>query len=215
MSLEELNNGKSDICVWILVADKLLKLLDYIQLRSSKRSHHCLYCCRKLNSSNWSAEKWLRTFILGPETSHAVIKLWPLTFSCQFLEIQCVCFKRETKGHSYRWTYPVHLHVLKLEAKVIPLYEVASQENIREEGLSKSFLLKEKTTRDYYFHHCVNKEPKSSLMIQLLTISTEREIVCTLFWQKKKVWTLTDIAIKNKFLLRWGRIHLWVRVSAE
>lgn len=43
-------------------------------------------------------------------------------------------------------TYPVHLHVLKLQAKVITLYEVASKENLGEEGLSKSFGLKEKTT---------------------------------------------------------------------
>lgn len=56
-----------------------------------------------------------------------------------------VCFKPETKYNVCWCTYPVHLHVLKFETKVIALYEVAPQENLGEEGLSKSFWLKETT----------------------------------------------------------------------
>lgn len=48
----------------------------------------------------------------------------------------------------YWCTYPVHLHVLKLQPEVIALYEVAPQENLSEEGLSKSFWLKETEKRD-------------------------------------------------------------------
>lgn len=57
-------------------------------------------------------------------------------------------------NRKWRCTYPVHLHVLKLEAKVITLYEVASVENLREKDLSKSLWLKEKEAEE--FHHYVN-----------------------------------------------------------
>lgn len=54
-------------------------------------------------------------------------------------------------NRKWRCTYPVHLHVLKLEAKVITLYEVASVENLREKDLSKSLWLKEKEEKQKNF----------------------------------------------------------------
>lgn len=59
------------------------------------------------------------------------------------------------------FTYPVHLHVLKLKAKVITLYQVASKENLRQEGLSKSFRLKEKTKT---MSCCISKTKKTSTL---------------------------------------------------
>lgn len=45
---------------------------------------------------------------------------------------------------SRRRSYPVHLRVLKLEAEVVALDEVPSQEHLGEEGLSKRFGLEKK-----------------------------------------------------------------------
>lgn len=73
-----------------------------------------------------------------------------------------VCFKPETK-YNVRWcTYPVHLHVLKFETKVIALYEVAPQENLREEGLSKSFWLKETTGKKESLFSSLSRLQKST-----------------------------------------------------
>ena len=67
--------------------------------------------------------------------------------ACHRCDAQWVFFlylRHET--HTCCCTYPVQLHVLKLQAKVIALDEVAPQENLREEDLSKSFRLKDTTT---------------------------------------------------------------------
>lgn len=112
--------------------------------------HHSVPCSR-----NW----WLRSD--RSKTGFVVIKLWtfkcclPLMvstltvmfdqFACQFYAVHL--FQTGNRNHSCLCTYPVHLHVLKLQAKVITLHEVASKKNLREEGLCRSFWLKEKNKK--------------------------------------------------------------------
>lgn len=79
-----------------------------------------------------------------------------------------------------RRTYPVHLHVLKLQAKVVALDEVDPQENLREEGLSKSFWLKETGRKmSHYFHHRVNTK-------------THRGAIWQSQWKEKFHWLKTS-----------------------
>lgn len=93
-----------------------------------------------------------------------------------------------------RRTYPVHLHVLKLQAKVVALDEVAPQENLREEGLSKSFWLKETGRKmNCYFHHQVNTKPHWGAILQSQ-------------WKEKFHWLKTSTAgIETHQLRTWGR----------
>lgn len=91
-------------------------------------------------------------------------------------------------------TYPVHLHVLKLQAKVVALDEVAPQENLREEGLSKSFWLKETGRKmNRYFHHQVNTKTHQGAILQSQ-------------WKEKFHWLKTSTAgIKTHQLCTWGK----------
>lgn len=73
-----------------------------------------------------------------------------------------MCLSQTGNRRRSRWcTYPVQLHVLKLDAKVITLYEVASPENLREEDLSNSFWLKEKKTEKTVFIYANTKTLKA------------------------------------------------------
>lgn len=98
-------------------------------------------------------------------------------------------------------TYPVHLHVLELQPKVIALDEVAPQENLSEEGLSKSFWLEETEKGTCYFHHHANREIHPAA-------STERDDALTKNKKKKqhKWWSQQGEEIWS--VLSWSRISV-------
>lgn len=80
--------------------------------------------------------------------SSSILKSLPQPISAQ---VSSSMSNVSASNRKWRCTYPVHLHVLKLEAKVITLYEVASVENLREKDLSKSLWLKEKEEKQKNF----------------------------------------------------------------
>lgn len=63
--------------------------------------------------------------------------------SCMLL-LEVMVIHKKNKINCWKSTYPIQLHVLKLEAKIITLDDVASEENLREQVLSESFRLQEK-----------------------------------------------------------------------
>lgn len=160
---------------------------------------HCL-CFRKLQKSNWVAEEWLKSWSCFP-TQVLLSANFDLCWSKLNRHILSVCmsipgysmclFQTGNKRHSCLCTYPVHLHILKLQAKVITLYEVASVENLRQEGLSKSFWLEEKTTekKELFSWLYQTKDHTTAVMIHL-TVSMVWEMA--LFWEKSLKINISD-----------------------
>lgn len=158
--------------------------LDYMLLNSSTNTTASMFALLPKEKSNQVVEKWLRNWFC-PWTQVLLSShydLWPSKCCFPFTLTQLTpiiwvsvpgylrCSNKKKEDRRSCWsTYPVHLHVLKLEAKVIALYKVASVENLREESLSKSFWLKKQNK-----NKTKRKEKKRKEIFSSIAMSTKR-----------------------------------------